>query len=301
MKIEIPKRLLIIKDVFSHGEKHAYFGTKLDRRLAIISFHNSIELFLRCALDRKNVSSRDLDGMNFEKKIKTFKIKSMKNEEIPYDSKIRDLNEIRNKIYHDYRIPTQEETEKFKVVTKLFLEDLTQKIFDLNFEEISLFDLDTVENPFVSGAYIEGLNQFNAGKYDKSMGHFQKAFNEQFNSIYGDSINLGYIINPNNKDPVIDEIISSIDSLEDCVKKIQTCVTDNYHLELKDWVNTVFREYTTESVNSDDAKKMKRLLEEFIAETDGDITKNCLEDRIRDYEMSKEMEKRMDFWIGVEK
>ena len=48
------KRLLIIKDVYSHGERHAYFDTKIDRRLAIISFHNSIELFLRYALNIKS-------------------------------------------------------------------------------------------------------------------------------------------------------------------------------------------------------------------------------------------------------
>jgi len=59
------KRLLIIKDVFSHGEQYAYFDTKIDRRLAIISFHNSIELFLRCALNSKSTGNDELDKMKF--------------------------------------------------------------------------------------------------------------------------------------------------------------------------------------------------------------------------------------------
>ena len=287
MTDEIPKRLLIIKDVFSHGEQHAYFDTKIDRRLAIISFHNSIELFLRYALNLKSTSNDELDKMNFETKIDQFKIKLMKNKELPYDSKIRDLNAIRNKIYHDYRIPTKEETEEFKVIARLFLEELTQKIFKLNFEDISLFDLDTVRNPFVRDAYIGGLNQFNGGKYDKSMIHFQEAFNEQFNSIYGDPINIGVNISNPNDDHAINEIISSIDSLafdiEVSFKKIQKFIINKHHLELKDWVDTVFHGYAIESVNWDEITKMKKLLEEFIAETDDYILKDYLEYRIREY------------------
>lgn len=289
MTEEIIKRLHIIKDVFSHGEQHAYFDTKFDRRLAIISFHNSIELFLRYALNIKSTSNDELDKMKFEKKIDEFKIKLMKNKELPYDSKIRDLNDIRNKIYHDYRIPTKEETEEFKVIARLFLEELTQKIFDLNFNDISLFDLDTVRNPFVRDAYIEGLNQFNAGKYDKSMIHFQKAFNEQFNSMYGGpiKINIGADISNPNEDPAIDEIISSIDSLafdiEVSFKQIQKFIINKYHLELKGWVDTVFHGSSIESVDPDEITKMKKLLEEFIAETDDHILKDYLEYRIRDY------------------
>ena len=298
MTEEIPKRLLIIKDVFSHGEQHAYFDTKIDRRLAIISFHNSIELFLRYALNLKSTSNDELDKMNFETKIDQFKIKLMKNKELPYDSKIRDLNAIRNKIYHDYRIPTKEETEEVKVIARLFLEELTQKIFDLNFNAISLFDLDTVRNPFVSDAYIEGLNQFNAGEYDKSMIHFQAAFNEQFNSIYGDPINIGVNISNYNDDPAIEEIISSIDSLafdiEVSFKKIQKFIINKYHLELKDWVDTVFHGYSIEGVNWEAITKMKRLLEEFIAETDDYIFKDYLEYRIREHENINQIHKFFD-------
>ena len=287
MTEEIFKRLLIIKDVFSHGEQHAYFDTKIDRRLAIISFHNSIELFLRCALNSKSTSNDKLDVMNFGKKIDEFKIKLMKNKEVPYDLKIRDLNNFRNKIYHDYRIPTKEETEEFKVIARLFLEELTQKIFNLNFEDISLFDLDTVRNPFVRDAYIGGLDQFNAYKYDKSMIHFQKAFNEQFNSIYGDPINIKVNISDPDEDHAIDEIISSIDSLafdiEVSFKKIQKFIINKHHLELKDWVDTVFHGYSIESVNPDEITKMKKLLEEFIAETDDYILKDYLESRTKEY------------------
>lgn len=299
MTEEIPKRLLIIKDVFFHGEQHAYFGTKFDRRLAIISFHNSIELFLRYALNFKSTSNNELDKMKFEKKLDVFKSKLMENKELPYGSKIRDLNAIRNKIYHDYRIPTKEETEEFKVIARLFLEELTQKIFDLNFNDISLFDLNTVRNPVVRDAYIEGLNQFNEGKYDKSMIHFQKAFNEQFNSIYGDPINIGFSISNPNEDPAINEIISSIDSLASDIdvsfKEIRKFIINKYHLELKAWVDTAFNRYRTESVNWEDNTKMKKLLEEFIAETDDYILKDYLDYRIREYERMNKTKKFFDF------
>ena len=69
MKTEIPKRLCLIKDLFSHGELHAFFGSKLDKRLAIISYHNSIELFFRYSLDTKAMSNDELEGMKFKNKM----------------------------------------------------------------------------------------------------------------------------------------------------------------------------------------------------------------------------------------
>ena len=298
MTEQILNRLLIIKDVYYHGKQHAYFETKIDRRLAIISFHNSIELFLRCALNSKSTSNDEFDKMNFEIKIKEFKEKVIKNEEILYYSRIRDLNDIRNKIYHDYRIPTKEETEEFKVITKLLLEEFILKIFNLDFNDISLFDLDTVRNPFVRDAYIKGLNQFNADKYDESMSSFQKAFNEQFNSLYGNPINIGAYFSNTNEDPAIDEIISSIDNLafdiDVSFKKIYKFIINKNHLELKDWFDTVYSGYAIESVNFEDLKKMKKLLEEFIAETDDYILKDYLECRRRDYKRGERMQTCFD-------
>lgn len=295
MAEKIPKRLFIIKDLFSHGVQHAYFDTKNDRRLAIISFHNSIELFLRYALNTKSTSNNELDKMKFEEKIDEFKNKLLRNKELPYYPKIQDLNDIRNKIYHDYRIPTTEETEEFKVITRLFLEELTKEIFDLNFNDISLFDLETVRNPFVKDAYIEGLNQLQNGNNEGSMARFQRAFNEQWNSVYGtpsyDSLTRAevHISNPKS-DPVIDEIISSIDTLYMelgySLKIIHEFIISKYHLELKDWVNTIYYgpgSFTNKRVTPEEINKMKRLLEEFIAETDDHILKDYLIERIKKY------------------
>ena len=168
----IPKQLLTVKDIFLHGEQHAFFDSRLDRRLAIISFHNSIELFLRYALNTKSTSNGELDKMKFEKKIQEFEEKLLKNTNLPYKSKIIDLNDLRNKIYHDYRIPTNEETEEFKVITKVFLKDLIKDILDLNFDDISSFNSDYIRNPFVKDFYLTAKKEYDGGEYGLSMAHF---------------------------------------------------------------------------------------------------------------------------------
>ena len=227
----------------------------------------------------------------------------MKSEEVPYYSRILDLNDIRNKIYHDYKIPTKEETEEFKVITRLFLKELTKKIFNLEFNDISLFDLDTVRNPFVIDAYNKGFNQFNAGEYNKSMKYFQEAFNEQLCSIYGDPINIGVDISNPNSDPAIDEIISSIDSLacdiDVSFKRIQNFIINKHHLELKNWVDTVYHNFANESVNWEEITKMKKLLEEFIAETDDYILKDYLKYRIRDHKRMKSNGKKLKSFFAI--
>lgn len=277
------EKLIIIKELFFHGEKHSFYDTRLDRRLAIISFHNSIELFLRLAISTKNLSNADLDGMNFKNKIDYFKSKVIRKDDLTYESELADLNDIRNKIYHNYTIPTQDETETFKVTVRLFLKHFIPKVFKITFDELSLFDMDTIRNPFVSCAYANGIAKF-ASEYNKSMGYFQTAFSEQFNSVYGNPINIGVNFSNSDNNP---EIISLIDRLasdiDDSFKTIQKHIVDKHHFKLKDWVDTIYHSYAFEDVNFNDLTKMRRKLEEFIAETDHYILDDYLECRKRNY------------------
>ncbi len=222
MKKEIPKQLCLIKDVFLHGEQHAFFGSKLDKRLAIISFHNSIELFLRYALNSKSISNDELEGMKFKNKIDEFGKRLLQNETISNKAKIMDLNNLRNKIYHAYLEPRDEEINEAKVITKLFLEEYTKTIFNLNFNTISSFELEAIRNPFVKDAYIEATEFFGQGKYKNSMLKFQHAFNEQWKSVYGTPITVRTktdIYNIPNID-IYEDIARDVKILADCINEI---------------------------------------------------------------------------------
>ena len=289
------EKLIIIKELYSHGEKHSFYDTRLDRRLAIISFHNAIELFLRLAILTKNSSNADLDKKRFEGKITEFKSKVIPKDDIIFEAELIDLNVIRNKIYHNYTIPTQDETENFKVTVRLFLKHFIPKVFKVTFDELSLFDMDTIRNPFVSCAYAKGIAKF-ASEYNESMSYFQKAFNEQFNSVYGNPINIGVNFSNSDNNP---EIISLIDRLafdiDVSFKTIQKHIVDKHHFKLKDWVDTIYHGYAVEDVNFKDLTKMRLKLEEFIAETDHYILDDYLEGRKRNYHDMENWEKKYGF------
>jgi len=70
---------------------------------------------------------------------------------------------------------------------------------------------------------------------------------------------------------------------------------NKYHLELKDWVDNVFHGYARESVNSEDINKIKKILEEFIAETDDYILKDYLEYRTREYKNGIKFQNFLNF------
>ena len=76
-----------------------------------------------------------------------------------------DLNNLRNKIYHDYLEPKNEEINEANEITKLFLEEYTEKIFKFNFNIISSFNMDTIRNPYVKEAYVEAIESFEQTKY----------------------------------------------------------------------------------------------------------------------------------------
>lgn len=68
MNKQIPERLYMVKDMFLNGNRHAHFDSKFDRRIAIISYHNSIELLLRHYLGQR-YNSDGLDMMKFNQKL----------------------------------------------------------------------------------------------------------------------------------------------------------------------------------------------------------------------------------------
>lgn len=295
MTTEIPKQLCLIKDIFSYGEQHAFFGSKLDKRLAIIHYHNSIELFLRYSLNMKAMSNDDLEGMRFKNKMEEFEKRLLKGETISNKSKLLDLNDLRNKIYHNYLEPRNEEVNEANFITKLFLEEYIKKIFKLNFNIISSFNIETIRNPFVKEAYVEAIEAFEQTKYKQSMLSFQNAFNEQWGSVYGTpvwisphtSTNVPVSENKSFLEDIAHDIHALVNTVNEISEMLKKNIVKENHLIIKKWIDDVYHNYAIEEVTHNDLIKAQRIVEEFISETDDNILDECLQQRKKEYEESK--------------
>ncbi|OGM11224.1 hypothetical protein A2Z22_00705 [Candidatus Woesebacteria bacterium RBG_16_34_12] len=295
----IPNELKIVKDVFSHGKDHADYDSKLDRRMAIISFHNSIELFVRYAIISEKCPEKILYG-EFKPKLDKL-VEVLKDRPISNYPKILELNGLRNDIYHKYRIPSKDEVDEFYVITKLFLEECIKIMFDLDFDNISSFNLENVNNPFVKDTYTEAEKFFAEKDYESSASCFQKTFKEQWNSIYGHPINISKISKfDSQKNPILKDIEDIFNNLADDVNKgfktIQNIIVKKKHLYFKKQIESVYHNYRSEKVDLKDLIKIKKIVEEFISETDDYISEEHLQKRIDDYRQMqhyKQMRLRM--------
>ena len=286
------KELFMVKDLFLHGKRHAFYESKFDRRLAIVSFHNSIELFIRDALNTKSVGLDVLDKKKFEEKIKCFEDRCLKGEEIPFKGKISDLNKLRNKVYHDYEVPTKEKIVEYTVITNEFLTEMMNKIFRVNFDELSFFDVDNIKNPYVKKHYTNASTNLENGEYMESGSAFYKAFREQWNSIYGFPIPALSLQINGEYNETFENIIYAINDLAliigENLELLQMNTVRGEHLSLKKWIESIFPNYKfvyfQENIKPDDVDKFKKLLEEFISETDDYVSEHYLQIRSKEYE-----------------
>lgn len=304
MKYLKHKELLMVKDLFLHGKRHAFYESGFDRRLAIVSFHNSIELFIRDALNTKSVSSDVLDKMKFEEKIKCFEERCLKKGEIPFKGKLLDLNELRNKIYHNYEVPTNEKIGKYTLITNEFLSEMMNKIYRINFDDLSFFDVDNIKNPYVKKYYTNAATYLEEGEYRRCGYTLYEAFHEQWNSIYGAPIPNLYQYIDSRDNEIFEEIINAINGLTSCIeenlKMLQLNTVRKEHLHLKNWIESIFSNYiynSQESIKPDDVDKFKKLLEEFISETDDYVSENYLQIRSKEYDREIKNKKILEQWI----
>lgn len=126
----IIKRLALIKQLYLIGVNHSYEHESI-AAFSILSFHDSIEMFLKLLAENNNVNT---DKFNFIEYWKHFPdltlMESMKN-----------LNARRVSIKHKGLLPSKTDIEISRINTIDFFDQNTKRYFDLNFKDISLLSL----------------------------------------------------------------------------------------------------------------------------------------------------------------
>lgn len=139
--------------------------------ISVLMFHDCIELFLILAAEKveANVSDRMfiLDYVNVINQ-------KLVEEKLSQKASIKRLNDARKAFKHKGILLEESEIESLKITSRLFLDENSPLIFDINFEDISMIDL--VENQNVKQILKNSQDFLNDDNLKKSLEHIAIAY-----------------------------------------------------------------------------------------------------------------------------
>ncbi|WP_416866765.1 MAG: hypothetical protein ACMVP2_03710 [Imperialibacter sp.] len=166
MKNEIVlKRLAIIKHLFRIGVEQSY-QVETVAAFSILSFHDSIEMYLKLLAEEKNIKSDKLNFLDYWTQIPSLTLKES----------MRNLNARRVNIKHKGLLPSKSDIEISRVNAHDFFDQNTKTQFGIEFSEISLFSLISYEN--VRSQLEEAEKALNGNNFEDSIEKAAIAFHE---------------------------------------------------------------------------------------------------------------------------
>lgn len=161
----IKKRLIISKRLYTHGELHSLSSSSMDRMLAIHHFDNSVEISLKNILLKYKIKPENELKINFDTlwaSVNNYELFRKQNQKLPYESEMKGLRTVRNRIQHHADVPSIEDVEKYRVATRAFLESVFDKYFKgAKFSEIST--IDWIESEWIRVRLTAAYDQLSKG------------------------------------------------------------------------------------------------------------------------------------------
>lgn len=142
-QLMIKRRLLIAKEFYLHGLQHSESIDSLSKIITIHNFHNAVEIVLKAIILTFNIRSEQQLNINFNQLINAvnnFPDFKDKNRSLPYLNDIVTLNKLRNFAQHQAIDPPGTAIDEYKVITKKFLEIVSQEYFRINFDTLNRSD-----------------------------------------------------------------------------------------------------------------------------------------------------------------
>jgi hypothetical protein len=158
------KRLILIKQLYQQALIQAGdHSSSIRRIMAVIGFDLAIETMLKAvvsALDTKKVADREFQAIIQQADDLLAKNSLL---EVPDKAHIRHVHEIRNGVQHKATYPNDTDISDCRTYTRDFLQKVTQEVWGLSFEKISLSEL--VKHPKVREDLLAGEAALSEGNY----------------------------------------------------------------------------------------------------------------------------------------
>lgn len=159
----ILKRLSIIKILFKQGQQQSYQAETVSF-FSILSFHDSIEMFLKLAAEHRDVKSDNFNFMDYWEKIPDLTLKEP----------MRSLNARRVNLKHKGLIPGRIEIESSRIAASDFLLQNFKQQFDVDFSTLSLTEL--ISDEHIRTLLSDAEKELELDDHKKCINHLALAF-----------------------------------------------------------------------------------------------------------------------------
>lgn len=135
------KRLIIMKQIFSHGQEHRQKHAQMSNMLACHHYDLAVEMLLNIMGTEMGVKlPKDNDFWKLWAEINIV-FKSKFNTDLPLRHEIQPLRYARNSIQHSGTVPSDSDVERFEGYARTFLDNTINKVFSIDYENIKLSEL----------------------------------------------------------------------------------------------------------------------------------------------------------------
>ncbi len=162
------ERLAFIKYLYNVGVEQSRMPEPMCW-ISILTFHDSIELFLQLACIQKDINSKNISFIEYWEKLAEKKIT------ITQKEPCRQLNEARVSLKHHGTHPAKLDIEGYRATATNFFNENIQTLFGIPFSNISLLSL--VYNTEVQNQLREAQSLIEQGNYNDSLEKVIRAFN----------------------------------------------------------------------------------------------------------------------------
>ena len=164
------RRLAIVKYLHTQALEQERKGGPL-AGLALLPFHDAVELFLQVAAETHSLTMTSQQRTEFMAYWHAFSKASLP---LPYEPQMRHFNDARVAVKHKGLLPIQQQIEEFRSVVTAFLTDATPKVFQTEFDSISLSSL--VRSDDVRSSLQAAETATEAGQFGEALEQAAKAF-----------------------------------------------------------------------------------------------------------------------------
>lgn len=170
------QRLAFIRYMYTMGIEQSRQSEPLSAT-SILTFHDSVELFLQLASEKLDKGKKDIDFLAYWDILSP----KMHGEGLTQKESMRRLNASRVALKHHGTLPAKLDIESHRAAVTNFFEDNTPLIFGLAFSEISLVNL--VVNLAARENLTSSIDSLNIGDNENSIKHAAIAYYQ----VIGDS------------------------------------------------------------------------------------------------------------------
>jgi len=222
------QRLAFIKAVYTTAVSQSQAPEPLNS-MAVLSFHDAVELFLQLSAEYLNANTDQLKFMEYWDVLS----KRIQGDSLQQKESMRRLNKSRVTLKHHGTLPSKLDIESFRASATSFFEDNTPLIFNESFSNISLVELiSPVEaKDFLREAqaligqkkYTEALDQI-ALSFDVLLRDYEKSKKAPFYSspfTFGDDLSFIDFDFPVREKEGFDELRSYMKRITDTLVEMQ--------------------------------------------------------------------------------